>query len=494
MNSLPFLSLRNISKKYPGVQALDSIDIDFLEGEIHALVGENGAGKTTLIKIIAGAIRADSGSIEIAGNIYTTYSPHDALFDLGISAIYQEFNLVSSLTISDNIFMGKEIKTGPILNYPKMNLVTEKILSKLGFSLDPKAIVSDLSVAEQQIVEIGKALSHDVKILIMDEPTAPLTSAEVSRLFNLIETLKENGVTIIYISHRLEEALLVSDRITILRDGKLIQTVPTHKTNRRELISLMVGRKLGQEYPQRKVTKDEMILKVSHISTDSIQDINFELHAGEILGIAGLVGSGRTEIARALFGLDKIEKGEIEVHGRNVDICNPSEAMKLNVGLVPEDRKKSGIFGKMSVRHNVTFSIADKISSWYLIDRRAEKKITTDYIDRLSIKAASEDQLVQYLSGGNQQKVVLSKLLASDCDILIFDEPTRGIDVGAKQEIYFLLDELANAGKGIIMISSDLPELISMSDRIMVMNSGRIKGFIDKEEAKQDLILDMASD
>ncbi len=493
MSSQPLLSLRDISKQYPGVQALDSIDIDFLEGEVHALVGENGAGKSTLIKIITGAIEANTGYLEISGNKYRTYSPHDALFNLGIAAIYQEFNLVTSLTISDNIFLGKEIKRGPLLEYQKMNLSAETILSKLGFSLDPKVIVSDLSVAEQQIVEIGKALSHDVSLLIMDEPTAPLTPVEVSRLFSLIETLKNNGVTIIYISHRLEEALSISDRITVLRDGELIKTISTNETNRKEIISLMVGRKLGQEYPQREDTTGEIVLKVSHISTASIHDISFSLHAGEILGIAGLVGSGRTEIARALFGVDKIEKGEVEIHGKSANISSPTKAMKLNIGLVPEDRKKSGVLGKMSVRHNITFSIADKISRWFLINRQSEKMIISHYIDRLSIKTTDEDQLVQYLSGGNQQKIVLSKLLASDCDILIFDEPTRGVDVGAKQEIYYLLDELAKAGKGILMISSDLPELISMSDQIIVMNSGMITGFINKEEAKQDLILDMAS-
>jgi ribose transport system ATP-binding protein len=327
----------------------------------------------------------------------------------------------------------------------------------------------------------------------MDEPTAPLTPTEVSRLFDLIHTLKDNGVTIIYISHRLEEALTISDRITVLRDGQLIQTLQTPDTGRKELISLMVGRKLGQEYPQREDQIGGVVLSADNLSTASVHEISFELHAGEILGVAGLVGSGRTEIARALFGIDPVISGEIIVHGKAAAIGSPSEAMKLNIGLVPEDRKRSGILGKMSLRHNITFSIADKLASWFLIDRKAEQTIVNDYVDRLSIRATNSDQLVQFLSGGNQQKVVLSKLLASDCDILIFDEPTRGVDVGAKQEIYYLLDELARSGKGILMISSDLPELISMADRILVMNSGRIQGFIPKKDAKQDLIIDMAS-
>lgn len=495
MSSNPVLiALRNVSKQYPGVQALDSINLEFQEGEIHAIVGENGAGKSTLIKIITGAIQADTGSLEIGDKTYTTYSPHDALFSLGIASIYQEFNLVTSLTIADNIYLGQEIKKGPLLDYQKMDQLAKEIIGQLGFDLDPATVISDLSVAEQQIVEIAKALSHDVRLLIMDEPTAPLTPTEVSRLFELINTLKKNRVTIIYISHRLEEALSISDRITVLRDGQLIKTLQTSKTNRRELISLMVGRKLGQEFPHRENHLGKVVLEVKQVTTRAIHEISFELRAGEILGIAGLVGSGRTEIAKALFGLDEILSGELIVHGEKASICSPTEAMKINVGLVPEDRKKSGILGKMSLRHNITFSIAGKLSSWFLINRKEENKIITEFINRLSIKAAGEDQMVQYLSGGNQQKVVLSKLLASDCDILIFDEPTRGVDVGAKQEIYYLLDELARSGKGIIMISSDLPELISMADRIMVLNSGKIRGFIGKAEASQDQIIDMASD
>ena len=469
------------------------MDLDFLEGEVHAIVGENGAGKSTLIKIITGAIQADSGTLEIAGSTFTSYSPHDALFDLGIAAIYQEFNLVTSLTIADNIYLGKEIQQGPLLDYHQMNQASQEILARLGFSLDPGAVISDLSVAEQQIVEIAKALSHDVRLLIMDEPTAPLTPAEVSRLFELIAALKKEGVTIIYISHRLEEALSIADRITVLRDGHLIQTLRAEETNRRELISLMVGRKLGQEYPHRDNDHGEVLLEVNELTTSRVKDISFALHTGEILGIAGLVGSGRTEIARALFGIDPVLSGEVIVHGKKASICSPSEAMKLNIGLVPEDRKRSGILGKMSLRDNITFSIASRLASWFLIDRQVEDRIIGEYMDKLSIKASGKDQLVQYLSGGNQQKVVLSKLLASDCDILIFDEPTRGVDVGAKQEIYYLLDELARSGKGILMISSDLPELVSMADRIMVMNTGKIRGFIEKAEARQDLILDLAS-
>ena len=494
MSQQSFISLTNISKQYPGVQALEDVNLDFLEGEVHAIVGENGAGKSTLIKIITGAIQSDSGTLEIANESYTSYTPHDALFDLGIAAIYQEFNLVTSLSIADNIYLGKEIQQGPLLDYQQMNHASQEILDRLGFSLDPGLVISKLSVAEQQIVEIAKALSHDVRLLIMDEPTAPLTPAEVSRLFELIAALKKDGVTIIYISHRLEEALTISDRISVLRDGCLIQTLQTAETNRQELISLMVGRELGQEYPQRDNGHGEVLLEVKGLTTAKVKEVSFDLHAGEILGIAGLVGSGRTEIARGLFGVDAVLRGEVIVHGADVNISSPSKAMKLNIGLVPEDRKRSGILGKMSLGDNITFSIAGRLASWFLIDRKSEDEIIQGYMDKLSIRSSGQDQLVQYLSGGNQQKVVLSKLLASDCDILIFDEPTRGVDVGAKQEIYYLLDELARSGKGILMISSDLPELISMADRIMVMNTGRIRGFMDKSEARQDLILDLASD
>ena len=493
MPNSTILSLKDISKSYPGVQALDSINIDFHKGEVHAIVGENGAGKSTLIKIITGAVTADQGEIEISDQVYYQYSPHKALFELGIAAIYQEFNLVSSLTVSDNIFYGKEIKKNIFLDNNRMNDVSGDLISSLGFHLNPRLTVDQLSVAEQQIVEIAKALSHQVKILIMDEPTAPLTPNEVSRLFDLIAKLKKQGVTIIYISHRLEESLSISDRITVLRDGKLIKTMNKDETDRKQLISLMVGRTLGQEYPERDMMAGEKVLSVKNITTNAIKDVSFDLYAGEIFGIAGLVGSGRTEIARALFGVDKILEGEVEVLGKEVCINCPSEAMRFKIGLIPEDRKKFGILGRMSVMHNITFSIIDRIARFFLIKEKVEKDLVSEYIKRLSIKVSDQSQLVQNLSGGNQQKVVLSKWLASDSSILIFDEPTRGVDVGAKQEIYYILDELAKAGKGIIMISSDLPELISMSDRIMVMNSGRVEGFVDKADAKQDLILDLAS-
>jgi len=488
-----FLSLRNIAKSYPGVKALNNINIDINKGEILGVVGENGAGKSTLIKIITGAIQADKGEILIEGKPYISYSPHEALFDFGIIAIYQEFNLVSSLSITENIFLGREMEKNLFLDCRQMEKATRKILSDIGFSINPKRTIKELSVAEQQIVEIAKALSYDVKLLIMDEPTAPLMPNEVAQLFKLIDQLKSRGVSVIYISHRLEEALNICERIIVMRDGNLIKKLNTKETDRKELISLMVGRKLGQEYPSREGSHGDVLLSVRHVSTSLIRDICFDLHAGEIFGIAGLVGSGRTEIANAIFGIDRIHNGEIFLRNKKVKICNPLEAMRLEIGLIPEDRKRSGILGKMSVKQNISFSILPKLTNWFFINEQKENKVVDEFIDRLKIKTPDKDKQVQFLSGGNQQKVVLSKMLASDCEIIIFDEPTRGIDVGAKHEIYSLMNQLSNTGKGIIMISSDLPELLNMADRIMVMNSGCVKGFVEKENATQDYILDLAS-
>ena len=487
------LSLKNISKRYPGVEALSSINLDFRLGEVHAIVGENGAGKSTLIKIITGAVHANEGEIYFANEKYSNYSPNNALFNLGIAAIYQDFDLVSSLPVVDNIFLGKEIKKNIFLDHGKMNKDAEKILATIGFNINTKKLVRDLSVAEQQVVEIAKALSHDVKLLIMDEPTAPLTPNEVARLFELIERLRKHKVTIIYISHRLEEALTISDRISVLRDGKLIKTLETCDTNRKELISLMVGRKLGQEYPKHEHEFGNVLLSLNNVSTNSVKDISFDLHEKEILGIAGLVGSGRTEVANAIFGIDKLTSGEIFISGQKAVIQNPAGAMQQKIGLIPEDRKNYGILGKMSVQKNICFSIAGNICRLFFINGCKEKSIAHNFIQRLRIKTPSQDQQIQYLSGGNQQKAILSKMLASDCDVLIFDEPTCGVDVGAKQEIYTIIDELVENGKGILMISSDLPELINMSDRIMVMNSGQVEGFVSRGDVTQDLILDLAS-
>jgi ribose transport system ATP-binding protein len=487
------LCLKNISKSFPGVKALNDINLDFYPGRVHTLVGENGAGKSTLIKIITGAIKADSGEIFVEGKKYRSYSPHDALFDLGIAAIYQEFNLISSLSVAENIFLGKEKSSFCSLQRKQMHAEAESLLSELGFEIEPAQLIKALSVAEKQMVEIAKALIHNVKILIMDEPTAPLTSKEVQKLFDFIEVLKERGVSIIFISHRLEEALSISDRITVLRDGEQITTVNAKDTDRKALIQFMVGRPLGKEYPKHDINRGEKILSIKNLSTSKVSDINFDLYENEILGIGGLVGSGRTELVRAVYGIDRILQGSVSIYGDETKIKNPNDAMSKGFGLVPEDRKKSGIFGKLSIKQNISFSIVDKLTRLLFINKISENEIVRDYINSMSIKPSNEDQLVQYLSGGNQQKVILSKILATNCKILLLDEPTRGVDIGAKQEIYAIIEEIARSGRGIIMVSSDLPELINICDRIIVMKSGRIGGLLDKSVATQDKIMEIAA-
>jgi ribose transport system ATP-binding protein len=489
------LSVRNLTKTYPGVTALDNVSIDFRRGEVHALVGENGAGKSTLIKVLTGAIHADSGEIELEGVVHAGFTPHEALFDLGMAAIYQEFNLVPDLTVAENVFFGKEITRGPFINMKKMSSETVKIVNRLGMKINPRTLVKHLTVAYQQIVEIAKAVSRNVKLLIMDEPSAPLATNEVEHMFELVRALKKEGVTVIYISHRLAEAFELSDRITVLRDGKHIRTMDTDQTDRRELISLMVGRDLGEEaYPEKKYDSDEVILDVRNLCTeDFLKNISFELRRGEILGFGGLVGAGRTELARALFGADPTESGEVFLEGRKVHIRNTSHAIGVGIGLIPEDRKQHGILSEMTVKENISFSAYRNINMFGFIRGREEERISKEFKKKLDIKTPDLNRKVKNLSGGNQQKVVLSKWLATQCKILIFDEPTRGIDVGAKQEIYELIKNLAEEGKGILFISSELPELLGMCDRIIVMREGEITGSFIKGEATQDKILDLAS-
>ncbi len=492
MESKFILQLKSITKLYPGVVALDDISIAFKEGEIHALVGENGAGKSTIIKIITGAITPTKGSI-FYNNSEIKYLNTAKTLDMGISAIYQEFNLIPYLTVAENIFYGREIRRGIFVNYKQMEKKSKEILSNLGISINPKRMLKELSVGYQQIVEIAKSISRDTKVLIMDEPSAPLTNREIKYMFTIVKKLKERGVTIIYISHRLEEVFELSDRVTVMRDGKYVATLNTKDTNRKEIISLMVGRELGNDYPEKNVKTGNKILELKNISTKNVKNISFNLKSGEILGLAGIVGAGRTEVARAIFGADNILEGDIFINGKKVRIKSPSQAIKNGIGLIPEDRKQQGVLLRMSVRDNISYSSLNKLSKYGLINRKKEKisieKICTD----LKIKTPTLDQLVKNLSGGNQQKVVLAKWLLMDSKILIFDEPTRGIDVGAKQEIYNIMKELIEAGKSIIMISSEMPELLGMSDRILVMHEGRIAGELNKQEATQEIILSMAS-
>lgn len=489
----PVLTLKNISKSYPGVQALDQVSIDFKPGEVHSIVGENGAGKSTLIKTITGAIEPTSGTIIYKGIEMSSMNPVYALKE-GISAIYQEFNLIPSLTVAENIFYGRELGGRFFLNRKEMNRQSEQIMSQLGLHIAPQALVKDLTVGYQQIVEIAKSISAQAKVLIMDEPTAPLTTREVEKLYDIVDHLKQSGMTIIYISHKFDEVFRLSDRITVMRDGKYITTLTCQETNKDQLVSLMVGRTLGQDYPPKSQQFGEVVLRVKDYSNEKIKGAAFELREREILGLAGLVGAGRTELVRAIFGADPIAEGELYIHGKRVKITQPLDAIRYKLGLIPEDRKQHGALLDMDIKFNISFPSLGKISKVGVLQTGEEKKLASSYIKALSIRTPNADQLVKNLSGGNQQKVVLAKWLAMHCDILIFDEPTRGIDVGAKQEIYTLMRELVNQGKSIIMISSEMPELIGMSDRVLVMKEGRINGEIHGSDISQERILKLATD
>jgi ribose transport system ATP-binding protein len=486
------LSLKNITKRYPGVLALDRFSLDFFEGEVHALLGENGAGKSTLIKAVAGAIEFDAGTIGIGGHEYTRMTPHLSR-GMGIEVIYQEFNLVPTLSAAENIFLGDKIGGGIWVDYRAMVSRAAELFQQFQVDINPETLVRDMSPAQQQIVEIVKAVSKNVKLLIMDEPSAPLSVSEVERMFEIIRQLKQRGVTVIYISHRLEEVFRISDRVTVMRDGCYVATLRTQDTDRQELISLMVGRELREIYPARSASPSEVALEVRRLSGNGDRDISFAVKKGEILGVSGLVGAGRTELAMMLFGAAPAESGEIRVKGRAVKINSPADAMGHGIGLLTEDRKGQGLFLEMPVRWNICFPIVRLLSRYGFVNTQSETDIADKYRARLNIRTPSMLQLVKNLSGGNQQKVVLAKSLAAQSDILIFDEPTRGIDVGAKQEIYKLMCELANSGIAILMISSDMEELLGMSDRIIVLCEGRLAGEVPRERFSQNTILDLAS-
>jgi len=484
------LSLRSITKAYPGVIALKDVSLDFRPGEVHALLGENGAGKSTLIKIIAGAVQADSGTIEIAGKSFTSWKPQEARAQ-GIEVIYQEFNLMPTLSAAENICLGE--RTSRFVNQTLMEAKAQTIFDQFEVDIDPKTLVRDLPTSRQQIVEIAKAVSKKAKILIMDEPSAPLSMTEVEHLFKIIRGFRDQGVTILYISHRIDELFAISDRVTVLRDGQYVATCETAKTTRAELISLMVGRELKENYPVRNVVPGAPVLELKNVTGNGDTDISFTLRAGEILGLAGLVGAGRTELAKVLFGAVPLESGEILVGGKSVSIRSPRDAIAHGIGLIPENRKEEGCFLDMSVAWNISFANLRRLSAGLLVKRKAEKALATRFHDLLKIKTPNLEQRVKNLSGGNQQKVVLAKTLATDSRILIFDEPTRGIDVGARHEIYKLMVHLAEQGISILMITSDMEELLGMSDRILVIHEGRLAGTVEKSHFSQHLVLELAS-
>ncbi len=490
MNNL--LVLKNITKTYPGVIALNEASLEVREGEVHALIGENGAGKSTLIKVITGAIEPDSGVIEFEGKEYTHMTPIISR-GAGIEAIYQEFNLAPSLTVAENIFLGSKANKGMVVDFKKLYGEAEKVLKNFRVTINPKTLVKELSVAYMQLVEIAKAIARNAKLLIMDEPTAPLTDDEVENLFELIAQLKKRGVSIIYISHRLDELFEVSDRVTVMRDGEVIVTKQTEEMTKEDLIYYMVGRKMKETYPVRESEYGEEVLKVDNISGNGLSPISFTLRRGEVLGFAGLVGAGRTELVRLVFGADPKEGGRVYIEGKETNIRTPKDAVKAGIGLVAEDRKAQGVLLRLPIKTNITISILERLSKLGVVNSRAEAECVNKYKDVLSIKTPSVEQLVGNLSGGNQQKVALSKWLASESKVLIFDEPTRGIDVGAKQEIYQLINRLASEGMGIIIISSEMEEILGMSDRIMILAEGELAGELKKEEFSQTTILKYAS-
>ena len=492
----PLLEIIGASKSFPGVQALDDVHLDLRHGEVLALVGENGAGKSTLMKLLSGIYQPDSGEFFLNGERLHITNPKQAQ-ELGISIIHQEFNLMPDLTIAQNIFIGREPRRGRLfLNEAALNRTAADLFDQLGLALDPTTPVRELTVAKQQMVEIAKALSYDARVLIMDEPTAALNDIEVETLFGLIRRFTTPRTGVIYISHRMHELKQISDRTTVLRDGRYVDTIDTAKSSTTKIISLMVGRAIdGEQRQATPATTGETVLSVTGLSTKSlIKDVSFELRRGEILGFAGLMGAGRTEVARAIVGADRRDAGTIAVNGVEVSITNPAEAAKLGIGYLSEDRKRYGVLLERNVTDNIVLaSISRYVAALGFLREKPMEQTAKSYVSTLRIRTPSTGQLVKNLSGGNQQKVVVAKWLARDCDVLIFDEPTRGIDVGAKDEIYALLNELAAQGKAIIMISSELTEVLRMSHRVAVMCEGRLNAILDIADATQENIMEHAT-
>ena len=487
------IRLEHVSKSFPGVKALDNVNLEIGRGSVHALVGENGAGKSTLIKILSGIYQMDEGEIILENQRVRFSAPVDAQ-RAGISVIHQELKLSEPLTVTENIFLGNWLRKdgGRLIDWKAMRRRAEEQIQSLGIDLDPDAVVSSLTVAKRQIVEICKAITRNAKIIIMDEPSAVLTDRELAVLFRTINKLRSDGYTIIYISHRMDEVFNLADTVSILRDGRHIGTFPIEEVTREQLIGMMVGRELNGEYVRHECPiSDEILLESRHLTSHGVfEDVSFKLRRGEVLGISGLVGAGRTEVARALIGVDKVDSGEIIYKGQPVK-WNFREAIRAGVGYVPEDRKQQGLMLEFSVMRNTTMVALDKVVHRGIISFHEEEAYTREYIDKLHIATPSVETQAESLSGGNQQKVVISKWLMRDSELLVLDEPTRGVDVGAKHEIYTIIKELVEQGKTIIVISSEMPELIGICDRILVMCRGRMVGEFARGEATQDKILSL---
>lgn len=487
--------MQGIDKHFPGVHALKEAELEVKRGEVHALMGENGAGKSTLMKVLTGIYTKDNGTIEFEGEEIEFKSPKEAQ-DKGISIVHQELNMMNHLTVAQNIFIGREMMIGKMINDCLMNKEARKLFEKLNIDIDPEEIMGNLTVGKQQMCEIAKAISRDAKLIVFDEPSAALTESEITELFKVIEDLRKQNLGIIYISHRMDEIKVITDRVTVMRDGAYIGTLVTKDCSKDDIINMMVGRVIYEQPKQQSNVKADaqVVLKVEGLNAGRmVQNVSFELKKGEVLGLSGLMGAGRTETARAIFGADKKDSGKIFINGKEVNICNTVDAVKYGIGYLSEDRKRFGVIVDKSVTENSTLATLEMFQKGLFIDNKGEEEISKKYVEVLNTKTPNLDQKLVNLSGGNQQKVVIAKWLIRNCDILIFDEPTRGIDVGAKSEIYQLMNELVKQGKSIIMISSEMAEILRMSDRIIVMCEGKVTGELGIEEASQELIMQAAT-
>ena len=489
------LTMKGIHKSFPGVHALKGVNLEIRKGEVLALMGENGAGKSTLMKVLTGIYKRDEGEIIYEGKTVEFQNPRDAQ-DAGIAIVHQEINMMGQLTVAQNIFIGREFMNGKLIDDKKMNEEAAKLFERLNIHIDPAEIMDNLTVGRQQMCEIAKAISREVKVIVFDEPTAALTETEIEELFKIIRDLRSKQLGIVYISHRMDEIKQITDRVTVMRDGEYVGTLITEECTKDDIINMMVGRTIFEDpKAQSNVPKDApVVLKVEHLCSGKlVKDVSFELHKGEILGMAGLMGAGRTETARALFGADPIDSGDIYVNGKKVEIHSPQDAVKAGIGYLSEDRKRFGLVLDKSISDNTCLATLENFQKGIFIDKKKCDEVSADYVGKLKTKTPGIETPAMSLSGGNQQKVVIAKWLTRDCDILIFDEPTRGIDVGAKSEIYQLMNDLVKQGKSIIMISSEMTEVLRMSDRVLVMCEGRKTGEIPIEEATQEKIMHAAT-